>query len=116
MDQNTIEALKVKAGAALHSTVDELAGKHARLAVVPTAAGVAIFRNPRRTEWQRYMDTIFDEKKRSKAVEQLARDLVVHPTSIAFGEWLEEYPGLPLDFADPLTLLAKGEASEHAGK
>ncbi len=116
MDQDRIEALKAKAGPALHATVEELAGKHTRIDVVPTAAGVVIFRNPKRTEWQRYMDTIFDEKKRARAVEQLARDLVVHPTASVFMEWLEEWPGLPLDFADPLTVLARGEANEHAGK
>ena len=116
MDQDTIDGLKAKAGAALHDKVEELAGKHARLAVVPTAAGVAIFRNPKRTEWQRYMDTIFDEKKRSRAIEQLARDLVVYPDASTFLAWLEEFPGIPLDFADPLTTLAKGEAIAFEGK
>ncbi len=116
MDQTTLDALKSKAGPKLHATLDELAGKHARLAVVDTAAGVVIFRNPKKSEWQRYMDAIFDEKKRARAVEALAKDLIVHPSAVDFAAWLEDWPGLPLDFADPLTVLAKGEASEHAGK
>jgi hypothetical protein len=116
MDQETIDALKAQAGPALHDKIEELAGKHKRLAVVPTAAGVVVFRNPKRAEWQRYMDTIFDEKKRSKAVEQLARDLVVHPSAADFAAWLEDFPGLPLDFADPMTVLAKGESAAFEGK
>lgn len=116
MDQDTIDKLKTEAGAALSARVVELAGKYRRLAVVKTAAGVCIFRNPKRSEWQRYLDAIFDDKKRSRGVEQLARDLVVEPTAEVFAEWLEDFPGLTLDCADPLTTLAKGEAKEHEGK
>jgi hypothetical protein len=118
MDQNTIDRLTSEAGAdkAAVAAIPELAGQYRRLAVVQTAAGAAIFRNPKKTEWQRYMDTIFDEKKRARAVEQLARDLVVHPSKQEFSDWIDDFPGLTLDCADPLTTLAKGEAKEHAGK
>lgn len=115
MDQEKIDALKAQAPG-LESVIDELAGKYRRLAAVRTEMGVALFRNPKRSEWQRYLDTIFDEKRRARAVEQLARDLVVHPAPNVFAEWLEEFPAIPLDCADPLTILAKGEADAHAGK
>jgi hypothetical protein len=72
----------------------ELQDQYGEIVVVDTKLGQCAFRAYKRTEYDRYLSYLFDEKKRHKAAEILVRSTVVHPAAEQFNEMLEKAPGI----------------------
>jgi hypothetical protein len=103
------------------SRIDDLAAKHPgkRLRPIDTAAGVVICVNPSRPQYNMYLSMLWDDDKtaNAKAHEVLMRACVVDPVPAVFGQWLDDYPGIPAD-RDTVQELRKlaGAAKDAAAK
>jgi len=89
----------------------ELEAQHGECIVVSTNRGDIAFRSPKRTEYDRYLSYLFDEKKRSKAQEILVRACRVHPSAEELDRIIEAAPGIVVTCSGPLLELA-GQTSE----
>lgn len=91
--------------------LEELASTHGECVVISTKLGDVAFRAPKRTEYDRYLSCLFDDKKRHKAAEILLRACRVCPTAEEFDKMLEQAPGIIMSCSLPVLELA-GQASE----
>lgn len=89
----------------------ELQEQHGDVVCVGTVKGDCVFRSPKRTEYDRYLNYLFDEKKRSKAQEILVRACRVHPSAEQLDQYIETAPGIVVTCSGPILELC-GQASE----
>lgn len=89
----------------------ELETQHGEVICVGTTKGDVVLRSPKRTEYDRYLSFLFDEKKRSKAQEVLVRACRVYPTTEELDKMIESAPGIVVTCANPLLELA-GQVGE----
>ncbi|HEX2863663.1 MAG TPA: hypothetical protein VHN99_03775 [Deinococcales bacterium] len=75
--------------------VEQLKAEHGDTLKLLKAAGeTVVVRPPRKVEYERFRDASFDEKKRARALEQLVREAVVHPSRDEFDALLQRKPAL----------------------
>ncbi len=89
----------------------ELEALHGEIVCVSTSRGDVAFRAPKRTEYDRYLSFLFDEKKRPKAQELLVRCCRIFPTGEELDSMIELAPGIVVTCSGPLLELA-GQAGE----
>lgn len=89
----------------------ELEAEFGEIAVVSTSKGDVAFRAPKRGEYSRYLDFLFDEKKRAKAQEMIVRACRIHPSSTELDAMLETAPGIAITCSGAVLELA-GQQSE----
>ncbi len=109
----TLEEVEFVEAAELFPSIDlaGLSSHHGELVVCRTKAGVAVFRCPKGSEYDRFLGGLLDDRKEQKvkAGNILARTCVVEPDKETFGAWLAQYPGIPSACTKPLNKLMGGE-------
>lgn len=91
--------------------IKELQDAHGDIVVIDTKLGQCAFRCYKRSEYDRYMSFLFDEKKRHKAQEIIVRSTCVFPSPGAFDEMLEKAPGIVTTCTSPVLELG-GQTGE----
>jgi hypothetical protein len=81
-------------------TKEEIAAletEHKRIAVVrfSDADFCVVYKKPLRAQYKQFRSRVNNETLAPDALEQLARQLVVHPSPEAFDALLEEWPAIP---------------------
>lgn len=84
----------------------ELEAQYGEIVCVGTTKGDVVMRSPKRTEYDRYLSFLFDEKKRPKAQEVLVRACRVFPTTEELDKMIEAAPGIVVTCSNPLLELA----------
>jgi hypothetical protein len=80
--------------------IEEAKAKHGHIHTVPVPfpeeeePRVFLFRKPRKPEYKRYRQRLYDEDTREGALEELVRSVIVHPPKEEFNALLEEFPAL----------------------
>jgi hypothetical protein len=90
---------------------EKLESEHGQIVAVNTVEGECAFRRAKHAEYKRYLDCLFDEKRRSSAQEILVRACVIHPSKEDFGKMLESAPGIAVTCSSALLELC-GQVSE----
>lgn len=97
----------------------ELEAKHGRIARLkdPQGKWEVVLRKPTRPEYKAFRARSHNPAQIADAQEQLVRQIVVHPTPEAFGNLLDDYPGIAESPAASKALQAlTGMAAEEDSK
>ncbi len=93
------------------STFATLAEAKGELVICNTKAGVAVFRVPVGSEYDRFLGALLGDQKdaKVKASKILAQTCVVSPDRDTFTAWCAKYPGIPSACTKPLNKIMGGE-------
>lgn len=94
----------------------DLEHKHGEIFPFETPLGEVAFRQPRRSEYQRFQAKLHNEKQRHLAGEELIRTCVVYPELKALDDMLDARPFLIAKLANALIDWCSGGDGEAEGK
>jgi hypothetical protein len=96
------------------TTLEELKAKHGEVLCLKAGDSEAVFRRISRVLYKKFTKLISDPAKRDEALDQLARDCLIHPEKVAFEEMLAAKPFHAMRFAE--ALLKDAGAEDEAEK
>lgn len=72
--------------------IETFRDEHKRIAVVDYQGYEIVMRRPKPGEWERFMASAVDEKRRVKGLEDLTRLMIVYPDKATVEAIREDYP------------------------
>lgn len=96
--------------------LESLKAEHGELWSVETDRGPVYFKCPDSKQYHRFIAMVSDEKRRAKAFESLALDVIVYPQDEELKNLLNCRPGVAVKVANEASTIAQGEEAEKAKK